>query len=191
MMKTKQILHNAANQLEQAGCHSLHERSISFLNAYDSKLRDDPVSAIESAYSLICEIRASLEQNGMNLENPTPEPSSRFFPLLFNLYFTLLQSPDNPHSLCCCKEVISLLTDLLSQLSTRRYLCVFVKDTHFVPKTRLSPLFTDPELQSCLQRLTYFLQFENDSTTGAVYTRDEQNRFYYKKMLIFQNILFK
>lgn len=191
MMKTKQILHNATNQLEQAGCHSLHERTISYLNAYDSNLRADPVSAIESAYSLICEIRASLEQNGMNLENPTPEPSSRFFPLLFNLYFTLLQSPDNPHSLRCCKEVISLLTDLLSQLSTRRYLCVFVKDTHFVPKTRLSPLFTDPELQSCLQRLTYFLQFENDSTTGAVYTREEQSRIYYKKMLIFQNILFK
>ena len=191
MMKTKQILQNATNQLEQAGCHSLHERTISFLSTYDNDLREDPVSAIESAYSLICEIRASLEKNGIVLENPVPEPSSTFFPHLFNQYFTLLQSRDNPHSLSCCKEVILLLSDLLSQHSTRRYLCVFVKDSHFVPKTRLSPLFADSELQSSLQRLMYYLQFENDSTTGAVYTREEQNRFYYKKMLVFQNILFK
>lgn len=191
IMKTKRVLQNAINQLEQNGFLSLHQKTNNFLDTYDNELHNDPVSAIKSAYELICEIQVFFEKKGLTLEDPIPEPSSQFFPILFNLYFSLLQSPENPHSLVCCQEIVSLICDLLSQLSTRRYLCVFVKDSHFVAKTRLSALFVDSNLQSLLQRLVYYLQFDMDSGTGTVYSREEQNRSYYKKMLVFQNILFK
>lgn len=184
-MKTKHILESALHQLEQTGNQSLQERVCAFLQCYDSELREDPIAAIEAAYRLICEIHASVDKESFLHE------SSSFFSLLFHQYKSLLHIPENPHALACCKEVIVMVSDLLSQLSTRRYFSVFVKDSHFVAFTRTSPLFEDPSVRLLLERLVYYLHFEMDPMTGSVYSREEYERFYYRKMLILQKILFK
>ena len=190
MMKTKRILESAVHQLDRVGCESLQKRVYEFLQWYDTELREDPVGAIESAYNLICEIHTSVDTKSI-LQESLVDSSSTFFPLLFRHYLSLLHSPENPYAVECCKEVIMMVSELLSQLSTRRYFAVFVKDSHFVAYTRTSPLFKDKSIQSLLKRLTYYLHFEMDPITGSVYSREEFDRFYYKKMVLFQKILFK
>lgn len=186
MIKTKQILQSYIDQLEEDGSTSLSQTLQDFASSYDDNLREDPVSAIESAYALIQ--ATSTKKSFQTVETPL---LSSFFPKLVSLYFDLLHADETPHTLSCCAEMIDFVSDLLSQLSTRRFFSVFVKDCQFVPRTRCSPLHAHPSIESSLNRLVYYLRFEMDPVSGTMYSREELDRFYYKKMLVLQNILFK
>ncbi|KAM3502169.1 hypothetical protein MY10362_005039 [Beauveria mimosiformis] len=75
-----------------------------------------------------------------------------------------------------CERFIEFVTDLQSQLPTRRYFNALQHDLNLIPAIRLSPMYNDGanglfrDLQALLAHFTYF---SIDDQTGAQLTREE------------------
>ncbi|KAM3514890.1 hypothetical protein MY11210_001495 [Beauveria gryllotalpidicola] len=75
-----------------------------------------------------------------------------------------------------CERFIEFVTDLQSQLPTRRYFNALQNDLNLLPAIRLSPMYNDEanglfrDLQALLAHFTYF---SIDDQTGAQLTREE------------------
>ncbi|KAM0666348.1 hypothetical protein ACQRIU_004203 [Beauveria bassiana] len=75
-----------------------------------------------------------------------------------------------------CERFIEFVTDLQSQLPTRRYFNALQNDLNLLPAIRLSPMYNDEanglfrDLQALLTHFTYF---SIDDQTGAQLTREE------------------
>ncbi len=55
------------------------------------------------------------------------------------------QAAVNAQSLLFCERFVEFLTDLLSQINTRRFLHTLLEDRAIVVKCRMSPLFQHPQ----------------------------------------------
>ncbi|KAF6842670.1 intron-binding protein aquarius [Colletotrichum musicola] len=81
-----------------------------------------------------------------------------------------------PDQVLYCERLVEFLTDLQSQLPTRRYVNSLLLDLHVLPAMRLSPMLNDEEnsllrdLQTLLRHYTYFTI---DDQTGAQLSRTE------------------
>ncbi|KAK1983856.1 intron-binding protein aquarius [Colletotrichum cereale] len=75
-----------------------------------------------------------------------------------------------------CERLVEFLTDLQSQLPTRRYVNTLLLDLHVLPAMRLSPMFNDEgstllrDLNALLRHYTFFTI---DDQTGAQLSRTE------------------
>lgn len=75
-----------------------------------------------------------------------------------------------------CERFTEFISDLQSQLPTRRYVNTLVQDVHLIPAMKLSPMYNDEdntllrELHSLLVHYTYFTI---DDQTGAQLTQAE------------------
>lgn len=75
-----------------------------------------------------------------------------------------------------CERFTEFISDLQSQLPTRRYVNTLIQDIHLIPAMRLSPMYNDEEhtllreLHSLLVHYTYFII---DDQTGAQLTQSE------------------
>ena len=89
-----------------------------------------------------------------------------------------------------CARIVDLLTGLLTQLSTRRYLIVLVEDWHVAARIRLSSLCRDVLLRA-VERLEYFIGFEMDEISGRALEDAEAVEQFYHRIMVFQNVVFK
>ena len=167
-METKRVL---SSYPEDEACSS-------FLSSYDERLQDDPAEAVRSAHAL-------LKSLGKSNSDSFPRHSF-FFPLLLNAYVNALTPEREDAALPFCQSLLAFLTELLSQVTTRRYLLVFVKDRAVVAHSR-----SHPRLAPLVERLEEVMGVDVDEWSGGVLTEEESAERYYKKMLVLQNVIFK
>ncbi|KAI1346886.1 hypothetical protein F5Y01DRAFT_296746 [Xylaria sp. FL0043] len=75
-----------------------------------------------------------------------------------------------------CERFVEFISDLLSQLPTRRYVNTLLQDLHILPALRLSPMFNDEDnalLRDQYALLSHYVHFSIDDQTGAQYSRTE------------------
>ncbi|KAK7737001.1 hypothetical protein SLS53_006757 [Cytospora paraplurivora] len=69
-----------------------------------------------------------------------------------------------------CENFVEFLSDLQSQLPTRRYVNFLLQDLHVIPAASLSPVFNDEDnglLRDLLALLSHYTHFNVDDHTGA------------------------
>ncbi|GAW21771.1 hypothetical protein ANO14919_112960 [Xylariales sp. No.14919] len=75
-----------------------------------------------------------------------------------------------------CERFVEFISDLLSQLPTRRYVNTLLQDLHILPAFKLSPMFND-EINALLRDqcalLSHYVHFSIDDQTGAQHSRTE------------------
>ncbi|KAL2878621.1 hypothetical protein SGCOL_006091 [Colletotrichum sp. CLE4] len=94
------------------------------------------------------------------------------------LHFLSLIYTENakPDQVLYCERFVEFLTDLQSQLPTRRYVNTLLLDLHIPPAMRLSPVFNDEEnslLRDLNALLRHYTFFTIDDQTGAQLSRTE------------------
>ncbi|KAI1104656.1 P-loop containing nucleoside triphosphate hydrolase protein [Jackrogersella minutella] len=75
-----------------------------------------------------------------------------------------------------CGRFVEFISDLLSQLPTRRYVNTLLQDLHILPAIRLSPMYNDEDnglLRDQWSLLSHYVHFTIDDQTGAQYSRTE------------------
>ncbi|KAI1274811.1 hypothetical protein F5Y07DRAFT_372295 [Xylaria sp. FL0933] len=75
-----------------------------------------------------------------------------------------------------CERFVEFISDLLSQLPTRRYVNTLLQDLHILPALRLSPMFNDEDnalLRDQYALLNHYVHFSIDDQSGAQYSRTE------------------
>ena len=75
-----------------------------------------------------------------------------------------------------CERFVEFLTDLQSQLPTRRYVNTLLKDLHVLPALKLSPMYNDEAnslLRDLCALLTHYTYFTVDDQTGVQHTKTE------------------
>jgi intron-binding protein aquarius len=101
---------------------------------------------------------------------------SWLYAMLLDFFSQLYDAKSKSDNLRYCERFIELLSDLQSQLPTRRYVNTLLQDLNTLPIIRLSPLFNDEangllrDLHSLLRHYTYF---SIDDHSGIQYTREE------------------
>ena len=77
-----------------------------------------------------------------------------------------------------CERFLELLTDLESQLPTRRYVNSLIQDLNILSLIKLSPMYSNEDnglLRDFHSLLRHFVNFPINDHTGAQYSRDESN----------------
>ncbi|KAL8835547.1 MAG: hypothetical protein Q9170_003280 [Blastenia crenularia] len=80
----------------------------------------------------------------------------------------------NKNDLVYCERFLEFLTDLESQLPTRRYVNTLIRDLNLLALIRLSPMFNDAEhglFRDLFILLRHFVHFPIDDNTGSQYTQ--------------------
>ena len=172
IQRTKQGLQRAAKQ------HS-NPQAAEFLRSYDANLHTDPESAIRGANTLLQSLSVDTAD--------VADKRASFFPSLLRLLFDRLEHGEE---VSLCARIVDLLTGLLTQLSTRRYLIVLVEDWHVAARIRLSSLCRDVLLRA-VERLEYFIGFEMDEISGRALEDAEAVEQFYHRIMVFQNVVFK
>ncbi|KAJ3073543.1 hypothetical protein HDU98_001283 [Podochytrium sp. JEL0797] len=134
---------------------------------------------------------------------------SNLIKLYYKILATLSRDPtasDLP-ALSFCERTVEFFTDLLTQLPTRRYLCVLLQD-HYLSQTShrsalaargSAHLQTGASMPHRLSGTTFvqllvlldtYLDFEIDNVTGASVTRDDGVRMHYDKLQGLQKLCF-
>ncbi|KAI1417713.1 P-loop containing nucleoside triphosphate hydrolase protein [Hypoxylon sp. FL1857] len=75
-----------------------------------------------------------------------------------------------------CERFVEFVSDLLSQLPTRRYVNTLLQDLHILPALRLSPMFSDEDnglLRDQYSLLSHYVHFTIDDQTGVQHSRTE------------------
>ena len=75
-----------------------------------------------------------------------------------------------------CERFIEFLSDLQSQLPTRRYVNTLLQDLHLIPAVKLSPMYNDEEnslLRELDALLMHYSYFTIDDQTGSQLTQTE------------------
>ena len=189
MHEIKRYLVGIADQLDENNLTTQSQAVDNFLEVFDDMMQDDPMDAIRSGHKLINSLQSALASKGVEVSPSPIEPQSCFFPYLVNILLHLLHSADYDDIIC---RIVELFTELLSQLTTRRYLLAYLTDRHVLPHLRQSGRCEENNLLRRLtDRLAYFLSFAVDEVSGEELSDEEASERYYKKILVFQNVVFK
>lgn len=82
----------------------------------------------------------------------------------------------NEDTILYCERFTEFISDLQSQLPTRRYVNTLVQDIHLIPAMKLSPMYNDEEnslLRELHSLLVHYTYFTIDDQTGAQLTQSE------------------
>lgn len=189
MHEIKRYLFGIADQLDELDLGAKSKVVEEFLEVFDSEMQEDSRNAIRSGYELINSMKKELASKGVEMSPSPVDPRSFFFPYLIYAFIHLLESEEHDDVLCA---MIEFFTDLLSQLTTRRYLLTYLKDAHVLPHLRQSARCSEGSfLRRLTDRFAYFLSFAVDEMSGEELSDEEASERYYKKMLVFQNVVFK
>ncbi|KAI1110249.1 hypothetical protein F5Y14DRAFT_429537 [Nemania sp. NC0429] len=88
----------------------------------------------------------------------------------------LYEEKRTPDDVLYCERFVEFISDLLSQLPTRRYVNTLLQDLHILPALRLSPLFNDETnalLRDQYALLSHYVHFSIDDQTGSQHSRTE------------------
>ncbi|KAF2000105.1 hypothetical protein P154DRAFT_492683 [Amniculicola lignicola CBS 123094] len=90
-----------------------------------------------------------------------------------------------------CERFVELLTDLQSQLPTRRFVNALLKDLNLLTAVRLSPMFADEEnglFRDLFQLLEHFTHFPVEDQTGKPQSKLEYDQEHYATLAKLQRI---
>lgn len=108
-----------------------------------------------------------------------------------SIYSMLIRySEDVPY----CERFLEFLTDLESQLPTRRYVNTLLKDLNVLALVRLSPMFNDQEnglLRDLFVLFRHFVNFSIDDSTGTQYSRSQSYERHYEDLARLQRTALK
>lgn len=82
----------------------------------------------------------------------------------------LYDEKSKSNSVTYCERFLEFLSDLESQLPTRRYVNTLLRDLHLLPAIRLSPMYNDEDnglLRDLYALLKHYIHFSIDDNTGA------------------------
>lgn len=97
-------------------------------------------------------------------------------------------------NLLYCERFIEFLSDLLSQLPTRRYVNTLLQDLHTLSAIRLSPLFNENDnnlLRDLYALLKHYTYFSVDDHTGIQYSRAEAYEQHCARLATLQRVALK
>lgn len=102
----------------------------------------------------------------------------KFFSTLIAEFQMQLNHCPEEHALVFCSRVLELFADVLSQMSTRRYLIVLFQDHLVIPICRYSRYYQENSTSDLpffryLNMLCDYMNFEIDNVTGLPFTRDQ------------------
>jgi len=101
---------------------------------------------------------------------------SWLYTLVLDFLALLYAGSAKPEHVLYCERFVEFLTDLQSQLPTRRYVNTLLQDLHIIPALTLSPAFND-ETNGLLRELcalfSHYTHFSVDDHSGAQLNRDE------------------
>ncbi|KAI1180416.1 hypothetical protein F4777DRAFT_598351 [Nemania sp. FL0916] len=98
------------------------------------------------------------------------------YTLTLNFLRMLYVEPRTNEAVLYCERFVEFVSDLLSQLPTRRYVNTLLQDLHILPALRLSPMLNDETnalLRDQYALLAHYVHFTIDDQTGAQYSRTE------------------
>lgn len=98
---------------------------------------------------------------------------------------------DIQDSLAYCERFMELLTDLQSQLPTRRYVNTLLRDLNLLPAIRLSPMYTDEDnglFRDLFNLLSHFTYFPIEDQTGRQLSKLEYDQEHYDVLAKLQRI---
>ncbi|KAM3080955.1 hypothetical protein ACMFMG_004914 [Clarireedia jacksonii] len=101
---------------------------------------------------------------------------SWLFTLVVDFFNQLYAEKAKAENVQYCERFIEFLSDLQSQLPTRRYVNTLLQDLHTLPAIRLSPAFNDEEnglLRDLYALLKHYTYFAIDDHTGIQHSRTE------------------
>jgi len=105
-----------------------------------------------------------------------------------------LLTEERPDDLVYCERFLEFLTDLESQLPTRRYVNTLLQDLNLLVLIRLSPMFNSQEnglLRDLFVLLRHFVNFPVDDNTGAQYSRAQSYEKHYEVLARLQRTALK
>ncbi|KAI0481141.1 P-loop containing nucleoside triphosphate hydrolase protein [Xylariaceae sp. FL0804] len=88
----------------------------------------------------------------------------------------LYNSEAKPEQVLYCERFVEFISDLLSQLPTRRYVNTMLQDLHILPALCLSPMFNRKDnglLRDQCALLSHYMHFTIDDQAGAQYSLSE------------------
>ncbi|KAF2115980.1 hypothetical protein BDV96DRAFT_520392 [Lophiotrema nucula] len=94
-------------------------------------------------------------------------------------------------NLAYCERFVELITDLQSQLPTRRYVNSLLRDLNLLPAIRLSPLFQDEDnglFRDLFNLLRHFTYFPIEDQTGKQLNKIEYDQQHYDTLANLQRV---
>ncbi|KAM0274435.1 hypothetical protein ACHAQH_007843 [Verticillium albo-atrum] len=101
---------------------------------------------------------------------------SWLYTLVLDFLKRLYGDDAKPEQVLYCERFVEFLTDLLSQLPTRRYVNTLLADLHLLPAMRLSPMLNDGDnglLRDLHALLGHYTYFTIDDQTGTQLSQTE------------------
>ena len=93
-----------------------------------------------------------------------------------------------------CERFLEFLTDLQSQLPTRRYFNTLIHDLNLLPLIRLSPTFNDEDnslLRDLFNLFRHFTEFSIDDNTALQYSYERSYEIHCRKLAQLQRVSLK
>jgi intron-binding protein aquarius len=97
-------------------------------------------------------------------------------------------------ALVYCERFLEFLTDIESQLPTRRYVNSLLHDLNLLPVIKMSPIFSDPNndlFRDMYNLLRHFMHFSIDDHTGLQLSKDECYDLHCSTLAKLQRVAFK
>ncbi|ORX90723.1 hypothetical protein BCR34DRAFT_595073, partial [Clohesyomyces aquaticus] len=94
-------------------------------------------------------------------------------------------------NLAYCERFVELLTDLQSQLPTRRYVDSLLRDLNVLPAIRLSPMYTDEDnglFRDLFNLLSHYTFFPIQDQTGRQLSKLEYDQEHYAQLAKLQRV---
>ncbi|KAL1311234.1 hypothetical protein AAFC00_001424 [Neodothiora populina] len=105
-----------------------------------------------------------------------------------------VQTSTRSDSVLYCERFLELLTDLQSQLPTRRYVSALLQDLNILSVVKLSPMYVDEDnslLRDMHSLLEHFSFFPIEDHSGRQYTRLEYDQIHHAALTRLQRVSFK
>ncbi|KAI9732229.1 MAG: hypothetical protein M1818_007548 [Claussenomyces sp. TS43310] len=101
---------------------------------------------------------------------------SWLYTMILDFFGQLYKAKSKTENLRYCERFIEFLSDLQSQLPTRRYVNTLLQDLNSLPVIRLSPMYNEDEnelLRDLYALLKHYTYFSIDDHTGIQHSRQE------------------
>ena len=107
---------------------------------------------------------------------------------------TVVSADTGLENLIYCERFLEFLTDLESQLPTRRYVNTLIQDLNLLALVRISPMFNvqaNGLLRDLFVLIRHFVHFPIDDNTGTQYSRAQTNERHYERLARLQRTALK
>ncbi|KAF4628114.1 hypothetical protein G7Y89_g10039 [Cudoniella acicularis] len=119
---------------------------------------------------------------------------SWLFTLILDFFNQLYNEKNKPENVLYCERFMEFMSDLQSQLPTRRYVNTLLQDLNTLPAIRLSLAFNDEDnglLRDLYALLKHYTHFSIDDYTGTQHTRTEAYERHCAKLASLQRVALK